>query len=110
MVPASRLSTTSRRLRVVQEFNAGKTQAQIAAEQGLTRGAVGRLIAEARALGIPTIHYTKSQSNQRANASYREKHGDQGWSERQRRAWAVGKARAEVGVLPRPCEERAATD
>lgn len=62
-------ATTNLRNAVVQEFNAGKTQAEIGEAMGLERGAVGRLLAEARALGIPVIRYTSARSAQRSLAS-----------------------------------------
>lgn len=68
-VAASRLTTTALRNRVVREFNAGKTQRQIAEEQGLTVGAVGRLLFEARRLKIPVVSYTASDRTSRANRS-----------------------------------------
>lgn len=66
--PASKLATTALRLRIVRLWNKGdKTQAQIAAEQGLTRGVVGRLLSEARAKRIYVLSYTPSEGAIRAN-------------------------------------------
>jgi hypothetical protein len=65
-----RKSETSRlRSRVVNAFNRGLTQAQIGERFGITRGAVGRLIAEARAMGKRVITYTTAETSQRQQAS-----------------------------------------
>jgi hypothetical protein len=51
--------TTKLRNQVVRLFNKGKTLSEIGAELGFSRGAAGRLILEARQMGIPTVCYTQ---------------------------------------------------
>lgn len=61
--------TTKRRDAVVRAFNRGETQLEIGERFGITRGAVGRLIAEARAMGMRVISYTKGETSQRQKAA-----------------------------------------
>ena len=64
--------TMKLRRRVVRLWNNGKTQAEIGATLNLTRGAVGRLICEARQWGWHTVRYTPSEVSPRARASQRQ--------------------------------------
>jgi DNA-binding transcriptional regulator LsrR (DeoR family) len=104
--PSAKLTTTALRRRVVRLWNAGdKTQADIAALLGLTRGAVGRLIAEARAMGMPTIRYSTQETAERAQASYRARVGEAAFTERMYRMWEArthhARRRAQ-GTAPSP--------
>ena len=63
--------TTKLRRRVVRMFNAGHTQAEIGQALNLTRGAVGRLLVEARAEGIAMVSYTPSETSARQQAALR---------------------------------------
>lgn len=104
-MPAVKLTTTALRRRVVRLWNVGdKTQADIAALLGLTRGVVGRLIAEARAMGMPTIRYSTQETAERVQASYRARVGEAAFTERmdrlrEARTQQASKAR---GTIPPP--------
>lgn len=105
-MPLSKLTTNSLRRRVVRLWNVGdKTQADIAALLGLTRGVVGRLIAEARAMGIPTIRYSTQETAERAQASYRARVGEEAYldhmEQQSNRARAGRQAKAR-GTIPPP--------
>lgn len=82
-------ATTQLRLRVVRLFNRGNTQTEVAAALSLTRGAVGRLLTEARALGLAVVQYTAEQKGKRAEASHRARIGDTAYE-----AWARDKMAA----------------
>lgn len=57
----------------VRAFNKGNTQAEVGAMLGITRHAVGRLIAEARAMGVSTVHYSTVETSLRSLASRRSR-------------------------------------
>lgn len=104
-MPPTKLTTTALRRRVVRLWNVGdKTQADIAALLGLTRGVVGRLIAEARAMGMPTIRYSTQETAERAQASYRARVGEAAFTERMHRMWEARTQQASKarGTIPPP--------
>jgi DNA-binding transcriptional regulator LsrR (DeoR family) len=71
--------TTKLRNRVVMLWNKGNTQTEIGAALGLTRGVVGRLIAEARAKGVVTVRYTPLETAKRTHAAIILERGEQGY-------------------------------
>lgn len=98
-------STVKLRQRVVKLWNKGYTQAEIGRALGISRGVAGRLIAEARAMGIPTVHYTPSETSQRQQASLRATMGTEAYRAYKRtiqaKSVAVRKAKR-MNESPRP--------
>lgn len=66
-------ATTKLRNAVIDAFNRGNTQAEIADKLDITRGAVGRLLTEARALGIPVVTYSPTETSRRSHVSRRQR-------------------------------------
>jgi predicted transcriptional regulator len=98
--------TTRLRKLVVNAFNRGQTQAQIGERFGITRGAVGRLIAEARAMGKRVISYTTAETSQRARAARRAKIGEAAFQdEMERSASLMRQARREKNQVAGPPPE-----
>lgn len=69
----ARPETERLRDQAVRAFNKGNTQAEVGAMLGITRHAVGRLIAEARAMGVSTVHYSTVETSLRSLASRRSR-------------------------------------
>lgn len=81
--------TTRLRNKVVRLFNAGHTQAQIGERFGITRGAAGRLLTEARKLGMRVIRYTTTEKGQRSRTARRAKIGDVAYQDEMERHAAM---------------------
>lgn len=95
--------TTKLRDAVVRAFNRGETQLEIGEVLGITRGAVGRLIAEARAMGMRVISYTPVETSQRARAARRAKIGEVAFQdEMERTASLMRQARREKNQVAGP--------
>lgn len=73
--------TTKLRDQVVRLFNQGYSQTEIGTALGITRGAAGRLIAEARKAGVETVRYTNEQKVRRMHDAIQATLGEEGHHE-----------------------------
>lgn len=105
-MPARNPETTLRRDEIVRRFNRGLTQREIASALGLTRGAVGRELAHARAMGTPMVRYTTAERSRRSAAAERANVGEVAYRARMER---IRNAHSEAASARR-AKARARTD
>lgn len=102
MAVASKLTTTALRARIVKLWNqGGKTMAQIASEQGLARGSVGRLLWEARQAGQYVVTVDRHQANVRSAQAQRTNVGEAAYHARLDDMRSIHK-RKSMNESPRP--------
>ena len=107
---SGRPATTRLRNQVVKLWNKGLTQSEIGTALGITRGAAGRFIAEARAMGIPTVTYTTAETAQRQQAAMVRTMGERAYRDMLNARLAAGRLLGPPASARRAAERRQARE